>query len=517
MIHLRRVSLLFLSGLLSWTGAAAAPPGARAQDLGDTIPPTAPTPGERLPVHERTLPNGLRLLVLRRPGAPTVSFVVEYGIGGVNEHLGSTGTAHLLEHMMFKGTTTVGTRNISAEQALYARQDAAEDTLIQLRAHGEPQDSVTVRRLSRAVEALGDSAGAYVVSNEFSRIISRAGGQSLNATTTSESTIYYVELPANRARLWFVLEGDRMRNPVFREFYTERNVVMEERRTRVDTDPGALLYQAEISTAFNVHPYRQPVVGYMSDLENITRRDVASYFRRYYGPNNAVVAIVGDVDPAQVDAWADAYLAPIPRGEDPPPVLAREPEQRGERRVTVRWDAQPAIRMGWHVPSALDADAPALDVLSDLLTGGRTSRLYRRLVEGARLAASVTSSVGPGDRYPRLFQIAATPRAPHTTAEIESAVYHELARLVREGPTTAEIQRVQNRVEAGSFRRLTSNLGLAFQLARSASLYGDWRETFRASKRLAAVTPEDVRRVAARYFTRENRTVATLVHEEGAS
>jgi predicted Zn-dependent peptidase len=492
--------------------AVAAPAPTPAQSA--TLAQAVPTPGERLPVQERTLANGLRLLVLRRQGAPTVSFVVMYGVGGVNEHLGTTGTTHLLEHLLFKGTTTVGTRNIDAERVLYARQDAAEDTLIRARALG---DSASVTRLSAYITALGDSAGVYVVPNEFSKILSRAGAESLNATTTNESTFYYVELPSNRARLWFVLWGDLMREPVFREFYTERSVVMEERRMRLDTNPAGLLDEAELAAAYTMHPYRQPVVGYSSDLENLTRGDVMRYYRRFYGPNNAVVAVVGDVDPAQIASWADEYLGPVPRGEEPPLVLAREPRQRGERRVVVRWDAQPQLRIGWHVPSVYDPDAPTLEMLTSLLTGGRTSRLYRRLVEGDRLAASVTSSIGPGDRYPRLFEVAATPRAPHTTAEVEAAIYQEMARLATEGPTAAELERVKNQVAAGSFRRLASNLGLAFQLAQSTSLYGDWRETFRSSTRLDAVTPADIRRVTARYFTQENRTVATLVPDQGGS
>jgi predicted Zn-dependent peptidase len=482
--------------------AAAAPIGAQG-----TSARLGPTPGERLPVQERVLDNGLRLVVLPRRGAPTVSFVVDYGIGGVNEHVGTTGTAHLLEHLLFKGTTTVGTRNIAAEKEIYARMDAAADTLNWVRARG---DSTAVGRLTGLIGALEDTARVFIVSNEFDRILTRAGAQSLNATTTNESTIYYVELPSNRAQLWFVLEGDRMRNPVFREFYTERSVVMEERRMRVETNPAGLLYEAHLAAAFTEHPYRLPVVGYMADLQSLTRHDVDRYYQRFYGPNNAVVAVVGDVDADQVFRWAKEYLAPVPRGEDPPPVLSREPEQRGERRVVVRWDAKPALRIGWHVPSVYDADAPVLAMLTSVLTGGRTSRLYRRLVERDRLATSVTSSMGPGDRYPRLFQVSAVPRAPHTTEEVEAAIYEELARLATEGPTEAELGRVKNQVEAGDLRRLQSNLGLAFQLAESVSLFGNWRETFRHSARLAAVTTDDVRRAVAQYFTQENRTVAIL-------
>lgn len=493
---MRRASLV-LGLLASGFALGLAPAGAQE-----------PTPGERLPVREHTLANGLRLLILHRPGAPTVSFVVQYGVGGVHEHLGTTGTAHLLEHLLFKGTRSVGTRDAAAEEVLFPRMDAAHDTLVRARARG---DSAEVQRLKARIASLEDTARAYVEPNEFDRILTKAGARGLNASTSNDATTYYVELPSNRAELWFVLEGDRMAHPVFREFFTERDVVMEERRMRVETSPDGLLYEAHLAAAYDVHPYGVPVTGFMSDLENLSRRDVADYFRRFYGARNAVVGIVGNVDPDKVVAWAERYLSAVPAGEEAPPVLAREPVQHGERRVEVVWDAEPALRIGWHVPDARHEDAPALAMLANLLTGGRTARLYKRLITDDRLATGVTSSLGPGERYPQLFQIDASPLAPHTTAEVEAAIYTELARLGFEGPSVAELERVRNQIAAGNVRRLQSNLGLAFQLVESESLFGDWRETFRMSERLRSVTPEDVKRVVGRYFTRENRTVGTLV------
>lgn len=482
-----------------------APPRAQQADVR--------TPGETLPVTRITLENGMRILVLPRPSAPTVAFVVEYEVGGVHEHLGTTGIAHLLEHLLFKGTTTIGTTDVEAERRLFARMDAVHDTLVRVRGSRTP-DSARVAALEARIAALEDSARTYVVANEFDRILTRAGARGLNATTTSESTLYYVELPANRVELWFALEADRMANPVFREFYAERNVVMEERRMRVETSPGGLLYEAHLAAAFHMHPYGVPVVGYMSDLRNLSRRQVEEYYRRYYAPNNAVVAVVGDVDPARVRAWAEAYLAPIPRGAEPPPVLAVEPPQRGERRLEVLWDAEPALRVGWRVPSALSPEAPTLAVLTSLLTGGRTSRLHRRLILEDRIATGVFASLGPGSRFEQLLQIDATPRAPNTPVDLEAAIYEEVARLASEGPTEEELERVRNQVEAAGVRRLQSNLGLAFQIAESETLHGDWRETFRFAERLRAVTAQDVRRFAARYLTPERRTVATLRRPE---
>ncbi len=374
------------------------------------------TPGENLEVREILLENGMRILILPREGAPTVSFTVRFGLGGVHERLGTTGIAHLLEHMLFKGTTTIGTRDPEAEQRLFPLMDAAHDSLLLARVR---DDRAEKERLVARVDALEDSARAFVESNEFDRILSRAGAQGLNATTTNEATIYFVELPSNRTELWFALEADRMSNPVFREYYSERDVVTEERRMRIESVPGGVLYETHLATAFTMHPYGVPVVGYMSDLETLSRRDVESYYRRFYGPNNAVVAIVGDLDPDQVEGWTRQYLGSIPRGDDPPPVLAVEPEQRGERRIEVEWDAEPQLRLGWHVPSSMDDDAPALAILTSLLTGGRTSRLLPPhdsrgpnrngclLLSGSRKPLSTTPPdrchpVGPGyDRHRR--------------------------------------------------------------------------------------------------------------------
>ncbi len=470
--------------------------------------------GERLPVVEHELANGMQWLVLPRTGAPTVSFIVQFRVGGVNEVRGQTGIAHLLEHLLFKGTETLGTRDATAERALFEQMDVLQDSILALESRG---DTAAAPSLRTRIDSLETEAREYVIPNEFERILSTNGARGLNATTDWESTTYYVEMPSNRAQLWFLLESDRMTSPVFREFYTERNIVAEERRLRVETNPRGLLSEAHMAAAFTTHPYGQPVVGYMSDIQRLRRPDVEAYFRRYYGPGNAVVAVVGDVDTEQVLAWAEEYFGDLPAGETPTPVLSREPEQRGERRVEVVFDASPQVRIGWPVVEATHPDAPALTVLSWLLTGGRTSRLHRRLVIQDRIATSVTSSIGPGVRFPPIFTIDAVPRSPNSTDDIEVAVYSELDSLQRTPPTNRELQRIRNQLEAGEFRRLTSNLGLALQLAGSTSSFGDWRQTFGFAQRLAEVEAEDVRRVARLFFTSEHRTVATVVRPDSGS
>ncbi len=470
--------------------------------------------GVQLPVVEHELANGMRWLVLPRTSSPTVSFVLQFRVGAVNEVRGQTGIAHLLEHLLFKGTETLGTRNATAERELFARMDALQDSILVLEGRG---DTTAAPSLRDRIDSLETEAGTLVIPNEFERILTTNGARSLNASTDWESTTYFVEMPANRAELWFLLESDQMANPVFREFYTERSIVAEERLTRVETNPSGLLVEAHMAAAFTVHPYGRPVVGYMPDIQRLRRPDVEAYFRRYYGPRNAVVAVVGDVDADQIFAWADEYFGDLPGGEIPEPVLSREPTQRGERRVEVTFDAEPQLRIGWPVVETSHPDSPALTVLSWLLTGGSTSRLHRRLVLQDRVATSVYSSIGPGVRFPASFTIDATPRFPSTTDDIEAAVYAELDSLRQTPPSEREMQRIRNQLEAGEIRRVTSNLGLAFQLAGSASAFGDWRTTFGFTDRLAAVEAEDVRRVAERFFTREHRTVATLVRPDSVA
>jgi len=472
--------------------------------------------GRALPVREHVLENGMHFFFLPREGAPTISFVTHVAVGSVHESLGSTGTAHFLEHLLFKGTTTIGTLDVEAERRLFAAMDAAHDSLLQARGRRADGVEEEVERLEGRIRVLEDSARALVVPNELDQIASRNGARGLNATTGYEATQYFVNFPANRARLWFLLEADRLRNPVFREFYAERDVVAEERRARTDTSPGGILYEEHLAAAFRAHPYGVPPVGHMDDILALSRPEVEAFHARHYGARNLRVAVVGDFDADSAVVWAERYFGPLEAGEPPPPLLVREPEQRGERRLEVRFDAEPQLRIGWKIPSVLHPDAPALNVLANLLVGGRDSRLYRRLVRDERIATSVTASTGPGNLYPGLFTIHAVTLDPGTPAEVEAAIYEEIERLRVEPPSEAEMTRVRTRLEADGVRRLTSNQGLAFQLLTSHAIWGDWRETFHAQDRMRAVEVEDVLAVLERYFLPDRRTVAILRRPEGS-
>lgn len=472
-----------------------------------------PAPGEQLPVARHVLDNGMTFLILERTQSPTVAFVVQHPVGSVHEEPGRTGVAHVLEHLLFKGSQEIGTRDWAAERVLLEETDRAQDALAAAR-KANPPDTARARRLESVIAKLEDEQRIYSISNEFNAILSEAGARGLNAVTTHEATTYFVELPKNRAELWFALEADRAANPVFREFGAELDVVLEERRMRLEASPGGVLEAALLAEAFRTHPYGVPVAGTAADVAGLRRRDVRDFFRERYGAQNAVVAIVGHVDPRQAAAWADAYFAQLPAGQPMPAPPDAEPEQTAERRVVVPFDAEPRLLIAWKAVARVHPDAPALSALAALLAGGRTTPLYRRLVAGDRSAVHVSARIGPGSAYPGLFIVSAVPRSPHRPEAVERAVYEEIARMQAEGPDPAALARIRNQMRAGEYRRLGANLELAVQLAASEAALGDWRETFRWSRRIERVTPEDVRRVAARYLVEARRTVATMVRGE---
>ena len=462
-----------------------------------------------LPVTEYRLPNGMQFIILEKSGSPTVSFVLQYQIGGINDKVEKTGTAHLLEHLLFKGTKNIGTLDPDKEALLLNQMDFLEDSILSLENQGLPPP--TVEELKTRLLKLEEQAQVYVVSNEFEQILSRNGARGLNASTDSESTKYYLELPSNRTELWFMLESERMTEPVFREFYKERDVVAEERRLRVETQPGNLLYETHLKAAFESHPYGEPVVGHMKDIENLTRQDVRNHYQKYYGPENAVVAVVGDVQTEKIQEWALKYFGGLPSTGVPGKTSPIKPKQRQERRVSVTFEAEPQLRIGWHTVETTHPDNPALMILSMLLTGNRSSRLFQRLVVDDQTASNVNSSMGPGDLYPKLFSISASIRCDAQVERVEEAIYDELSALELTPPSNQEIQRIRNQISAGQIRRLSSNFGLAIQLAHSTALFSNWKYGFNLSKELRNVEPEMISQVVKKFFNHNNRTVASLI------
>lgn len=466
-------------------------------------------------VIEHTLDNGMTLLLYERHQAPIIACNIYVNVGSANDKLGETGIAHITEHIASKGTKTVGTTNYEEEKVLLDKLDELWHEIVQERNKGQKADQEKLAQLEEEFTRVEQEAGQYVISEAYSRIMEENGGVGLNASTSRDETRYYVSLPANRLELWMMLEADRLANTVAREFYKERQVIMEERRMRTDASPIGTLVEQFLGTAFIAHPYGFPAIGWTSDIQNITTDQLMAFFEAYYSPSNMVVAIVGDIQPDEVIRMAEKYFGPLPARPVAPGIRTVEPEQPGERRIQVEWEANPYMVIGYHRPSVNHEDDIVFDVISFLLSYGRTSQLYKRLVEEQQIAVQVdTVASFPGKKYPTLFVLVGAPLAPHTLEELEEAMYAELEKLKTEPVDERELQKVINNVEASFVASLSSNSGLASQLTHAQGVLGDWRAIEEQIKQIKAITAEDVMRVAKTYFTKQNRTVAWLVKEE---
>jgi predicted Zn-dependent peptidase len=519
-----------------------------------------------------TLNNGMRFLVVERHEAPVVLCAIACDVGSANDWPSMSGVSHLLEHMMFKGTKQIGTRNYHKEIPFIRKTDELGEHTIALRKEiGEWRFKIfqavereviagfsdeekkrigadqykqiklfveKVRGMSTMPDTLAskpyliedrgknfldlyleykrawgeigrllDEQRRYIVTDEFTETYTNNGAEEWNAFTSYDYTMYYVYLPANRLTLWMTMESDRMENPIFREFWSERDVVMEERRLG-ENDPDDVLREAFFSIAFSASPYKQPIIGWMSDLQALDRKKLIEYHRVYYAPNNAIAVIVGDIDLKTVRKMAKRYFEQIPAQPAPPSVETREPEQAGERRVVVEHTANPQLMIGYHKPTYPHPDDSALQVLSRILAGGRTSHFYKVIYEKKKLTAGPPWAYsGPGSRYDNLLIIGAQPRHPHTLEEVEAAIYEEIERLKKEPVADRELQRIKNQYEAWLIRRMGSNPWIAFQLAYMQITRGDYRAMLNEVEMIKKVSAADVMEAAKRYLIERNRTV----------
>ncbi|MEM1094526.1 MAG: pitrilysin family protein [Bacteroidota bacterium] len=461
-----------------------------------------------------TLDNGLTFVVVERPEAPVVSMHTYADVGSVDEVKGITGIAHLFEHMAFKGTDTVGTLDIEAERAAIAAENAAFDALRKEQQKGALADAERITELTATLEAATEATKPFVEPNEFDQIVTRAGGTGLNASTSVDATRYFYSLPANKLELWFSLESDRFLNPVLREFFAEREVVKEERRMVTDSNPVGRLVEEFLSTAFKAHPYGEPIIGHMSDIATMTRAEALDFYRTYYVPSNLTVALVGAVDPDNAKRLAETYFGRLPAAPKPEAVETVEPAQIGERRVIIREQTQPFVLVGYHKGSMFSEDAAVFDMLASILGTGRTSRIYKSLVEEQQLALQAGAfNSFPGNKYPSLMAFFVVPNQGQAPEDVEAAIYAEIDRIKTEGVTEEELTRAKTIARANLVRQLGSNTGLASMMAMHQALYGDWREVFYSLDRLDAVTAADVQRVANETFRPNNRTVAMIVTE----
>jgi predicted Zn-dependent peptidase len=460
-------------------------------------------------ISEFTLSNGMKFIVMERHQAPVVSFMTYVNIGAAYEAEGKTGAAHFLEHLAFKGTSRIGTTNYAAEKVVFEKLDRL---FAQIQAAKAAGNTAEVTKLQPEFDAARAEASKYVEQNKYGQIVEQAGGVGLNATTSADATRYFYSFPANKLELWMSLESDRFLDPVMREFYEEKDVILEERRMRTDNSPIGKMIEEFLETALPGHPYGRPVIGSAADLQNMTRADVQTFYDTYYTPDNIVSAVVGDVDPKQVQQMAEAYFGRIKARPGAPEVTVNVAPQTAPREVTVKLPTQPWYMEGYQRPAITSPDSPIYSMISSLLTDGRTSRLYKSLVEQQQLALSVSvASTFPGDRYSNLMLLYALTAPGHTVEEVATALDREIQRLKTEPVTAEELDRVKTQSRAGLLRQLASNQGMASLLPEYEAKTGTWRNLFKDLKDIEAVTAADVQRVAQETFQPKNLTVGKLL------
>jgi predicted Zn-dependent peptidase len=464
----------------------------------------------------KKLPNGLTLMICERPEAPVFSFFTLVDAGSAQDPLRETGLAHMFEHMAFKGTDKIGTTDYAAEKPALEKVEVAYAAYIAERDKRVGQDPAKLKELEKAWKDATAAADKYVKPNEFGKIVEQNGGEDMNAFTSYDETGYHYSLPENRLELWAYLESERFLHPVMREFYKERNVVIEERRMRTDSNPFGRLLEQFTEEAFAAHPYHRPTVGWMSDLNYFSATDAQKFFDTYYVPSNMVVAVAGDIKAAQALPILEKYFGRIPAHPHPDETTTVEPPQNSERRVVLLESTQPIYIEGYHRPDYRSKDDAVFDAISDLMSEGRTSRLYRSLVRDKKIASFSEGLTGyPGIKYPHLFAFIAVPLPGHKPDEMAAAIHAEIDRLKKEDISDDELKMIKTRSKANLIRGLADNEGLATQLATYQTRYGDWRELFRSVDRIDQVTKADIRRVANEVFTDTNRTVGIIENSGG--
>jgi predicted Zn-dependent peptidase len=473
-----------------------------------------------LDVKEHVLSNGMKILMIQKPGVPRVVCHVYFKVGSINERPGITGIAHVHEHMMFKGTKVMGVTDFDKDSAIDHKIDELMDQIYREKYwKGDGGDKAKIEALQKEVDEAIQSEKAFVIKDDLWTVYMKNGGTGLNASTGNENTGYYVTLPSNKIELQMLLESDRMLNAYFREFYSEKDVVMEERRLS-ENRPGYFFSEQVNAAFYAASPYHWDVIGWMDDLRKFTKQDLIDFHNQYYVPNNCVAIYVGDLDPPNVIALAEKYFGRVPKGPDIEPIRTSEPPQFSEKRMYGEGPAPTSLQILFHVPQEGQSDAAPLAVLADTFGGGGggfrmgmgggggTGRLYKILVKEKEMAVNA-SAFNRAQWYVGAFQFNATPRIDKNVQpeDLEREIWAEIEKIKKEGVTTEELQKAKNRSEAMFIRSLGSTMGLAGRIGR-ADLNRGWRSILTDLEDLKKVTNDDVKRVAARYFVKDNSLTA---------
>jgi len=458
-------------------------------------------------VEMTVLDNGLRVIVLPRGEAPVASFRVHVLTGAIDEAAGLTGLAHFAEHMAFKGSERIGAGNWLSEKLALEECDRAWKAYEAARAGGAEEAAALLKEFDAARER----ADAYSRAPDFDAVVEEAGGADSNASTGVDATRYYVSLPSNRLETWFWLTREMLGAPVMREFYKERDVVMEERRMRTDSDPFGSLFEAVLNAAFTAHPYRDSTIGHMDDLARLDRPEMISFWERHYTAGRMVVAVVGKVEPSEVFSLAETYLSDLPVSKQARNPRTVEPRQKGPRTVEVVRPASPALFAAWHTPPLRGRTAVVHDVLGSILHGGASSRLHVRLVKEEKIAATVQGIVGfPGRLDASLAGVLVVPTSGNNLEDCLNMIQEEIHFLAERGPTERELEGVRRRAKMDLLSSLGSNPGLAGALAQAEAEEGGWEALFDSLEALEEVEAADIRAAAGTYLSHQ-RTVGYLL------
>lgn len=463
-------------------------------------------------VRKITLDNGMRFLLVKREGAPVFSTQLKVIVGSIEEEPGSTGLAHFFEHMAFKGTDKIGTKDFEKEKQILDEVLKVGAQIAEMKKAGKkPEEYADLLKKRKELEA---KQNEFINKNEFVQIYQRHGGRDLNASTSNDFTTYYVSLPTSKLELWAYLESERLQNRVFREFFTEVDVVAEERRMRIDNSPEGRLYETFVSAAFEKSPYQIHPIGEPEDIQLYTPQKAKEFYEKYYIPSRMVGVVVGNIDLDHAEKVIRQYFSKLPGKKDFQKEFAKETFENFPKTVTIYEDTQPRLYFGYHRPAHPHPDDIVLDVIQDLLCEGRTSRLYKKLVleEKSVSFAGCYSSI-PGARLDGLFTFAATPLAGHSNQEIKTMIKKEVGKLMEQGPTEKEMQIVKNKIDAHMVYSLESNHGLASQLAFYEALTGDWKYLYEYRDRIHSMKPEDIQKVLRQYFV-ESREVTGFMERE---
>lgn len=488
---------------------------------------SVPLTAQTLPVTERTLPNGMRFLFVEKHNVPTVATGWVAKVGAANERPGITGISHMLEHMMKKGTQVIGTKDPVKDAQLMAEQDRVQaeirkevSLLRERQRRGEIEDmndpKVRTPRLQGLLDEFAKLVAAQreiLVKEELPKIYAQEGGAGRNAMTSTDMTAYVVTVPANKLELWCWLESDRLQNLVLREFYTERDVILEERRQVMEATPTGNIEEAYDAMRWTAHPYHWGVIGWKSDIGQVTREQAEEHFKTFYAPHNLTAVLVGDINPDAAWPLIERYFGRIPAStRTVPELITQEPPHVAEQRMIAEADTTPSVRIDYLTVPEVHRDSAALELLTSLLSG-RSGRLYKSLVVEKKLATGA-GAMASGSKYAGEFTLIANPTPGRKPEEVEAALYSEVERLQNELVAERELQKVKNQVEVSIYTQQESNFGLMLQLC-SAEASGSYKDFVQGPDRLRAVTREDIQRVARKYFKKENRSVLILNRKGG--